>query len=74
MEKPAVPANTQPAVFYPSPPQQGNTVLGSPQSPLPPNHPCYRGHVIYSKFTPCGIAWCFPLGLICLFNDRRKYC
>ncbi|KAK9482116.1 hypothetical protein V1527DRAFT_477411 [Lipomyces starkeyi] len=87
MTQPAAPANTQPAVFYPPPPQpavfyppptqQANTVLGSPQSPLPPNHPCYRGHIIDSKFTPCGIAWailCFPWGLICLFNDRRKYC
>ncbi|KAK9384240.1 hypothetical protein V1515DRAFT_612292 [Lipomyces mesembrius] len=77
MTQPMARPMAQPAVFYPTLPQQANTVLGSAYGPLPPNHPCYRGHVIDSQFTPCGIAWailCFPLGLICLFNDRRKYC
>ncbi|KAK9327605.1 hypothetical protein V1520DRAFT_299075 [Lipomyces starkeyi] len=77
MTQPAVPANNQPAVFYPTSPQQANTV-GSPYGPLPPYHPCYRGgHIIESEFTPCGVAWailCFPWGLICLFHDRRKRC
>ncbi|KAK9357200.1 hypothetical protein V1504DRAFT_102292 [Lipomyces starkeyi] len=44
---------------------------------LPDSHPCSRGHSIDSKFTGCGIAWavcCFPWGLICLLNDRKRYC
>ncbi|KAK9317015.1 hypothetical protein V1524DRAFT_445600 [Lipomyces starkeyi] len=77
MAQPMTQPTTQPAVAYPTSPQQANSVLVSPYGPLPPGHPCYRGHIIESQFTPCGVVWaifCFPWGLICLFHDRRKYC
>ncbi|KAK9481939.1 hypothetical protein V1527DRAFT_455516 [Lipomyces starkeyi] len=58
-------------------PPQAVTSPAPGNDKLPDGYSCSGGHSIDSEFTGCGIAWavcCFPWGLLCLLNDRKKYC